>query len=130
MNNVQLVELAKEVRKNAYAPYSKFFVGAAAEFEDNNVFVGCNVESSSYGATCCAERVAIQNGISKGFRKLKKIAVVGTGNITYPCGICRQFIAEFSDDCKIVLGFNDKVVEHTLDSLLPYAFTKRSLDGI
>ncbi len=130
MNKKELIRIASEARDNAYAPYSNFHVGAAVLFEDGRVFSGCNIESSSYGATCCAERVAIQKGVSEGLRKIKMIAIVGPESITYPCGICRQVIAEFCDDCKIVIAYGDEDREYTMNEILPFAFTKKDLNHV
>ncbi len=127
MKNNELIALAKKAKDMAYAPYSNFAVGSAVLFEDDKVFLGCNIESASYGATCCAERVAIYKGVSEGYKKIKKIAVVGSSELTYPCGICRQVIAEFCDDCKIIIANEDGYKEYELNDLLPFSFTKKDL---
>ena len=99
MVNENLIKEAINVREKAYCPYSNFKVGAAALFEDGNIYTGCNIENASYGATNCAERSAIFNGVSKGNRVLKALALIGdTNSYTYPCGICRQVITEFAED--------------------------------
>lgn len=129
--NKKLIEAAIKVREEAYCPYSKFKVGSAVLFEDGNIYTGCNIENASYGATNCAERTAIFNGVSKGNRLLKAVAVVGDpNNYTHPCGICRQVIAEFaeSEDIKIFIVKNkDEYLEKTLDEILPGSFTKKDL---
>lgn len=130
MDYKMLVSKALEGRKNAYAPYSKFKVGAAVLTEDGKVYTGCNIENASYGATNCAERTAIFKAVSEGYRIIKAIAIVGIENeYTYPCGICRQVIAEFgSEDIEIILGKNEnEYIVKTLDEILPGAFTKRDL---
>ncbi|MEY8000481.1 cytidine deaminase [Clostridium sp. Mt-5] len=131
MDYKDLVSKAFEGRKNAYAPYSKFKVGAAVLAEDGKVYTGCNIENASYGATNCAERTAIFKAVSQGNRAIKAIAIVGIENdYTYPCGICRQVISEFaSKDTKIILGKNeDEYLVKTLEELLPGAFTKEDLN--
>ena len=106
LNYKLLLEKAYEGRKNAYAPYSKFKVGAAVLMENGKIYTGCNIENASYGATNCAERTAIFKAISEGNRKICAIAIVGADDeYTYPCGICRQVIAEFADEnTEIILG--------------------------
>lgn len=130
MDYKMLVSKALEGKKNAYAPYSKFKVGAAVLTEDGKVYTGCNIENASYGATNCAERTAIFKAVSEGYTTIKAIAIVGIENeYTYPCGICRQVIAEFgSEDIEIILGKNEnEYIVKTLDEILPGAFTKRDL---
>ncbi|WP_123052816.1 cytidine deaminase [Clostridium sp. JN-1] len=131
MDYKNLVSKAFEGRKNAYAPYSNFKVGAAVLAEDGKVYTGCNIENASYGATNCAERTAIFKAVSEGNKTIKAIAIVGVENdYTYPCGVCRQVISEFaSKDTKIILGKNeDEYLVKTLDELLPGAFTKEDLN--
>lgn len=125
-----LVSKALEARENAYVPYSNFKVGAAILTEDNNIYTGCNIENASYGATNCAERTAIFKAISEGYKQIKAIAIVGVENeYTYPCGICRQVIAEFaSEDIKIIIAKNkDEYIVKELEEVLPGAFTKGDL---
>lgn len=125
-----LVSKALEARENAYVPYSNFKVGAAILTEDNNIYTGCNIENVSYGATNCAERTAIFKAISEGYKQIKAIAIVGVENeYTYPCGICRQVIAEFaSEDIKIIIAKNkDEYIVKELEEVLPGAFTKGDL---
>lgn len=125
-----LVQKAYEGRKNAYIPYSHFPVGAAVLAEDNKIYTGCNIENASYGATNCAERTAIFKAISEGNRTIKAIAIVGVENdYTYPCGICRQVIAEFATaETKIILGKSPtEYMVKTLAEILPGAFTKKDL---
>ena len=131
MDYKNLVSKAFEGRKNAYAPYSNFKVGAAVLAEDGKVYTGCNIENASYGATNCAERTAIFKAVSEGNRAIKAIAIVGVENdYTYPCGVCRQVIAEFaSKDAEIILGKGEgEYIVKTLDELLPGAFTKKDLN--
>ena len=81
----------------AYVPYSHFAVGAALLTKDGKVYRGCNIENAAYSATVCAERTAFFKAISGGKRQFKKIAIVGTVDPCYPCGVCRQVMAEFCD---------------------------------
>jgi cytidine deaminase len=124
-----LIEAAKQVRENAYAPFSDFRVGSALETEDGEVITGCNVESASYGLTVCAERVAIWKAISQGKRKIKHIAVVAdTEDLTPPCGVCRQIIWEFGGDIPVILAnLNGKTETVQMKELLPRAFDTKFL---
>lgn len=130
LNYKLLLEKAYEGRKNAYAPYSNFKVGAAVLAENGKIYTGCNIENASYGATNCAERTAIFKAISEGNRKICAIAIVGADDeYTYPCGICRQVIAEFADEnTEIILGKKSlEYIVKTLAEILPGAFTKEAL---
>ncbi|MGL5245114.1 MAG: cytidine deaminase [Sarcina sp.] len=128
----KLIKSAIEAREKAYCPYSNFKVGAAVLFEDGKIYKGCNIENASYGATNCAERTAIFNGVSEGNKVIKEMALVGDVNgYTYPCGICRQVIAEFAEngDIKIYIVKNENdYIETTLDEILPGSFTKKDLN--
>ena len=107
--NKRINTSALEAREKAYCPYSNFKVGAAVLFEDGKIYTGCNIENASFGATNCAERTAIFKGVSEGNREIKAVAVVGdTNTYTYPCGICRQVIAEFADNENIKIYNNKK----------------------
>lgn len=125
----ELIEAARDVRENAYAPFSKFKVGSAIETDDGEIVAGCNVESASYGLTVCAERVAIWKAISQGKRKIKKIAVVAdTEDLTPPCGVCRQIIWEFGGDIPVVFAnLSGKVETVQMRDLLPRAFDTKFL---
>lgn len=124
MDNTQLIKLAQEAAKKAYAPYSGFNVGAALLCKSGNVYTGCNVENSSYGASNCAERTAAFKAVSEGERDFVKIAIVSEkGGLTFPCGICRQVLSEFMPNGRIVLYSDEQgIKEFTLNELLPYAF--------
>ena len=98
----ELIAAAVEVRENAYAPYSKFHVGAAILSNDGRVFRGVNVENSSYGLTICAERTAASSAVASGSKSFVAIAIATQGGHS-PCGACRQFLIEFGDDLEIVL---------------------------
>lgn len=126
-NSELMVQRACEVMQHAYAPYSKYRVGACALAEDGSMFVGCNVENASYGLTNCAERTAIFSLIAAGKKSVKAIAIVGSGvELCTPCGACRQVIREFlAPDAPIYLGDakTKKVIEVTdIVKLLPLSF--------
>lgn len=129
MQNKELIKLALAAAKNAYAPYSKFHVGAAVLFDDGQVVTGCNVENASYGLSLCAERNALSTAISSGVTaKVQKIAIASLeADKCAPCGACRQWIYEFSKDALIVLKEGDSTVEYTISELLPCSFGKEFL---
>ena len=124
MTDKQLIDLAVEASKNAYVPYSHFAVGAALECADGTVFTGCNVENAALGSTICAERTAACKAISEGHRDFVRIAVYGDGEgYCYPCGACRQFLAEFSPDMEVLCAkAGDRYVSYKLSELLPHTF--------
>ena len=124
MDHQSLLRLAEEARARGYAPYSGFFVGAALLCEDGTVYTGCNIENASYTPTCCAERVALFKAVSEGKRRFCAIAVTGSKNPCYPCGVCRQVLAEFCDgDLAVVLDDGEGGETClTLDGLLPHGF--------
>ena len=125
----ELIAAARDVRENAFAPYSNFKVGAAVETDEGNIYTGCNVESASYGLTVCAERVAIWKGISRGEKKFGRIAVVvDTDELTPPCGVCRQIIWEFCGDVPVILSnLHGKTETVQMSELLPRAFDSKFL---
>ena len=93
----ELLKEAIKAQKNAHAPYSKKYIGAAILMDDGKIYSGCNVENASYGGTVCAERVAIFKGISEGAKKIQEVQVVSSETNPWPpCGFCRQVIAEFA----------------------------------
>lgn len=101
----QLVRAARQARTRAFAPFSRFQVGAAVETEAGRIYTGCNIESASYGLTLCAERVAIFTARAAGERKFPRMAVVAdTARLTPPCGACRQIIWEFCGDSEVILA--------------------------
>jgi len=101
----ELVARARAVRERAYAPYSRFLVGAAVRADSGQVFVGCNVENASYGATICAERSAILAMIASGERTITGVAVfTDAETLAMPCGVCRQVISEFQRDARLVVA--------------------------
>jgi cytidine deaminase len=119
-----LIEVAKQARQNAHAPFSNFRVGAALRAKSGRIYGGCNVENASYGLTCCAERVAIFKAVSEGERGFDAIAVVtDTDTLTPPCGACRQLIWEFCGDVPVVLAnLQGKIEYERSGKLLPRPF--------
>ncbi len=123
---LKLLKAAVATSKKAHAPYSKFFVGAALLTDDGQVITGCNVENASYGLTICAERNAIFAAVAKGIRKFKAVAIVANAQLPYPCGACRQVLAEFCPPSTPVfiapIKSLSKFTETTLGALLPMTF--------
>ena len=119
-----LLSAALAAREHAFAPYSKFQVGAAVEDADGRIHTGCNVENATYGLTVCAERVAIFKAISEGVRKFRRVAVAAdTDVLTPPCGACRQILWEFCGDVEILLvNLNGKTESYRLKELVPKPF--------
>ncbi len=129
MTHEQLIAQANEAVQYAYAPYSNYRVGAALLTEDGEVFTGVNIENASYGATICAERVAVFKAVSAGHRRFKAIALVtGQGDFPTPCGMCRQVLVEFGNtDMEVILYNAEKKEVHRLGDLLPLSFTGSNL---
>lgn len=124
-----LVATAREAQRNAYAPYSRYRVGAALRGHSGRVYPGCNVENASYGATLCAERIAVGNAVAAGEVEWDAIAVYADGkSAPLPCGICRQVLAEFGSDLLVVCQ-SATGARHVarLSELLPAAFTPETL---
>jgi len=119
-----LIAAALAVRENAFAPFSKFKVGAAIEDFDGEIHTGCNVENATYGLTMCAERVAVLKAISEGARQFRRMAVAAdTEVLTPPCGACRQILWEFCGDIEIVLvNPRGKIETWRLKELFPKPF--------
>lgn len=136
MEDLELVKLAIEAKKNAYVPFSNFKVGAALLTKTGEVFKGANVECSSYGMTVCAERCALVKAVSEGYKEFSKIALVGGMNdeLTYttPCGACRQFLSDFNLNLQVLMGYEEngelKIKSMLLKELLPETFESRK-DG-
>jgi cytidine deaminase len=123
MNMDTLLAQARQARENAYAPYSKFPVGAALQTRNGKVFCGCNVENLSFGLTCCAERNAVFAAVTAGEREFVAIAVVADSKqpVT-PCGACRQVLAEFGLDLEVCSGnLQGETYTASLRELLPRA---------
>jgi cytidine deaminase len=117
----QLVTQAREVAGRAYAPYSRFHVGAVLVGQDGRIFAGCNVENISFGLTICAERNAVFAAVAAGCREFAKIVIVAdTAVPASPCGACRQVLAEFNPDLEMVLSnFRGLSERFRLSELLP-----------
>ncbi len=130
-----LIRAAFSARERAYAPYSRFKVGAALLAKNGQVFTGCNIENAAYGPTNCAERTALFKAVSEGVREFAAIAVVGSREgevntlVTGPCGVCRQALYEFGGPGLAVLMARTETdyIETTLGALLPYGFGPQNL---
>ena len=129
MTDRELMALAIEARKQAYAPYSHFRVGAALLASDGRVYTGCNIENAAYTPTNCAERTAFFKAVSEGVRAFSAIAVTGGRGeepdvLCAPCGVCRQVMAEFCDaDFRVILGNVKEIKVLSLGELLPLSFS-------
>jgi len=118
-----LVAAARLAREHAVASFSHFKVGAALEAADGTVITGCNVENASYSVTCCAERSALFAAVSAGVRSFRRMVVTAGGSEPYPCGSCRQALAEFAPELEVIVVTDDgSRHEFTLDRLLPHPF--------
>ncbi len=124
MTDRELINIAVEASKSAYAPYSGFAVGAALECADGEVYTGCNVENASFGCTNCAERTAVFKAVSEGEREFTRIAVFAAGeDYCMPCGTCRQVLNEFAPDIEVLSVRGDgRYVSYSLRELLPRSF--------
>lgn len=125
----KMINFAKEASEKAYSPYSGYKVGASIITKNGKIFTGCNIENASFGATICAERVAIFKAVSEGEKEFEILAVYvnDKNNIPSPCGICRQVMMEFSPNLKIILSNGDEYKIYKLEELLPYPFSKNFL---
>ena len=124
MIDEKLLTVAKKASQNAYAPYSKFKVGAALKTKEGKIFSGCNVENASYGLTMCAERVAIFKAVSEGYQDFDEMLIYVDSDILFtPCGACRQVIAEFGSKIKITIISKKEMMETSIKELLPYGFS-------
>ena len=124
----ELIEEAKAARQNAYAPYSKYLVGAAIRTDDGKLYRGLNVENISYGLTICAERCAVFSAVSDNNKNIKAIAIV-TKDGSAPCGACRQVLYEFNPEMLVITSSEDGSIikEYKLNQLLPEAFGPEDL---
>ena len=125
MSEKELCRKAMDMLCRAYAPYSRFTVGAALECADGTVFTGCNIENAAYSPTVCAERVAIFSAVSAGYHDFKRIAIAGRTDYCVPCGVCRQVMREFcNDDFEIIcLNGQGESRRFRLGDLLPFSFS-------
>lgn len=129
MTEQELVQAALAAREKAYAPYSRFPVGAALECEDGSVFGGCNVENAAFGSTICAERAAVLGAVSAGQRRFRRLAIAGSsGDYCWPCGACRQVLAEFAPHLSLLVADETgRYVKTDLTALLPHSFGAKTL---
>ncbi len=130
LDSKALIREAVRASRRAVAPYSKFRVGAALLTRDGTIIHGANVESVSYGLTCCAERVGLFKALTEGHQDFTAIAIVAPSTHTVPCGACRQLLAEYAPGARVFVADSRrpaKIREFTIDQLLPEAF--RSLDN-
>lgn len=120
----ELIVLAKANVSRAYAPYSYFAVSAALEGISGTIYTGVNIENSSYGLSICAERVAIYKAVSEGEKRFRSLVIcAGNNSFIYPCGACRQVMAEFSPQLEIILvNSRGKTKVTNLKKLLPHSF--------
>ena len=127
-DRIALVKKAYEAMQNSYSPYSGFKVGAALLTKSGKVYTGCNIENAAFSPTNCAERTAFFKAVSEGEKEFTAIAIVGgkNGEITdfcYPCGVCRQVMAEFcNSDFEIITANPKGIKSYTLKELLPQSF--------
>ena len=135
MTNEALILEAKKAREHAYTPYSNFKVGAALLTKDGKIHHGCNIENAAYGPTNCAERTAIFKAVSEGEREFTAIAIAGgragekIDSYAYPCGVCRQVMAEFCDgDFEIIVVKSpEEYSVFTLSEMLPMGFSPKNV---
>ncbi|WP_420634203.1 cytidine deaminase [Candidatus Palauibacter sp.] len=127
-----LAAKASVARECAYAPYSRFLVGAALEADDGRVFTGCNVENASYPVGTCAERMALGQAVVSGARSFARIVVATSGAVpASPCGMCRQALAEFGMDLEVMsVGAGGEATTWRLRDLLPAHFSPESLESL
>ena len=129
-NFLKMFKAAKNVRKKAHVPYSKFKVGAALLTENNKIIIGCNVENAAYPQSQCAEASAVGNLVSQGYKSIKEVLVVGSGKLLCsPCGACRQRIREFASlkTPVHICNINGHLKTSTLGELLPDSFGPQNL---
>ena len=127
--NIAIITEAINARGNAQAPYSKFRVGAALLTSEGKIICGANVESASYGLSCCAERIAIFKALTEGYTNFSALAVASPGGAA-PCGACRQIIAEYAPKADILLVDTDNpnsIHKTNISTLLPLQFTANNL---
>ena len=126
--NEELYDKARQAAANAYAPYSKFHVGAVVVADDGQEFEGCNVENAAYGSGICAEGNAISSAAAAGVRKIDTVVIAGLdGGECYPCGNCRQLMREFDVETVVVQDGTGSLRVHSFDEILPHSFGPDSL---
>ena len=131
MTDRELADLAYDMLKRSYVPYSKFPVGAALLCADGTVFTGCNVENAAYGSTICAERTALVKAVSEGHRDdFIRLAVVGDStDYCWPCGACRQMLYEFAPQLELLVGRGDReFTKLKLSELLPHGVGPKAVE--
>ena len=134
MTDLELMKAAAKAREYSYSPYSGFKVGAALLAKSGKVFTGCNIENAAYSPTNCAERTAVFKAVSEGEREFLAIAIVGgkgeeLSDFCAPCGVCRQVLAEFTDEnFRILLGTPEQFSVYSMKEILPYSFGKNNLE--
>jgi cytidine deaminase len=128
--HADLIAAAAAVRMQAFAPYSRFKVGSAVRGASGRIHTGCNVESASFGLTCCAERVAVFKAVSEGEREIVAVAVVtDVSPPAAPCGACRQVLYEFGADMAVIrANLTGERIDAVMRDLLPDGFDGKSLD--
>ncbi|KAA3615131.1 MAG: cytidine deaminase [Calditrichaeota bacterium] len=125
----ELIESSKLAVKHSQAKYSNFRVGAALLTEDQQIFTGCNIESSSYSLTICAERVALVKALSDGKTKFSSIAIFAEkAEFCSPCGACRQLLYDYAEDLDVILTDGKKYKTYKIKDLLPVAFEESQLN--
>ncbi len=122
----ELLQRARDAMAQAYVPYSHYRVGASLLAADGRVFDGCNIENASYGLTNCGERTALFKAVSEGATRFTTIAIAADGFPPWPCGACRQVLSEFCADLRVLVTHDGKVMESTLQALLPHSFSPSS----
>ena len=127
VSDAQLLALAIEARKRSYSPYSGWAVGAALLCADGRVFQGCNIENASFGLTNCAERTAVFKAVSEGATEFTAIAIASEKTAPWPCGACRQVLNEFAPGLRVLVTWDGKTDEKSLDELLPCGFGPKEL---
>ena len=121
----KMYKIALQYKQNAYTPYSNYNVGCCVKDKEGNYYGGCNIENASFSPTICAERTAISKMVSEGFKLIDTILIIGDSDFTYPCGVCRQVIKEFSNkDTKIIIAKNENEYKiYNIEDLLPHGFS-------
>ncbi|MDU1832115.1 MAG: cytidine deaminase [Finegoldia magna] len=121
----KMYKIALDYKLNAYTPYSNYRAGCCVKAADGNFYGGCNIENASFSPTICAERTAISKMVSEGCKLIDTILIIGDSEFTYPCGVCRQVIKEFSDEnTRIIVAKNEKEYkEYNIEDLLPQGFS-------